>query len=154
DSSSSTIEIIGPSATRTFHFYSPPFGKCFIFKGQLSIVRQESLLYFSIGFVHQSWARAIGIYTCCSPNKAPTLKRVLDWEAIREVMIKHWRRAGKNVDGGPGLPWPVDLYVPLVVLLLVKGYHSRQMGEYLRENVVARLVREGSNRWAKWRRRS
>lgn len=67
------------------------------------------------------------------------LKRALDWEAIREVMIKHWRKAGKNVDGGPGLPWPVDLYVPLVVLLLVKVYHSRQMEEYLRENIVARL---------------
>lgn len=67
------------------------------------------------------------------------LKRALDWEAIREVMIKHWRQAGKNVDGGPGLPWPVELYVPLVVLLLVKVYHSRQMEEYVRENVVARL---------------
>lgn len=30
------------------------------------------------------------------------LKRSLDWEAIREVMIKHWRKAGKNVDGGQG----------------------------------------------------
>lgn len=67
------------------------------------------------------------------------LKRALDWEAIRAVMVKHWGKAGKNVDGGPGLPWPVDLYVPLVVLLLVKVYHSRQMEEYLRENVVARL---------------
>jgi len=70
------------------------------------------------------------------------LKRALDWEAIREVMTKHWRKAGKNVDGGPGLPWPVDLYVPLVVLLLVKVYHSRQMEEHLRENVVARLFIE------------
>jgi len=67
------------------------------------------------------------------------LKRELNWEAIRAVMVKHWRKAGKNVDGGPGLPWPVDLYVPLVVLLLVKVYHSRQMEEYLQENVVARL---------------
>jgi len=67
------------------------------------------------------------------------LKRALDWEAIRAVMVKHWRKAGKNVDGGPGLPWPVELYVPLVVLLLVKVYHSRQMEEHLRENVVARL---------------
>jgi hypothetical protein len=37
------------------------------------------------------------------------LKRALDWGAIREVMIKHWRKAGKNVDGRPGLPWPTDL---------------------------------------------
>jgi len=40
------------------------------------------------------------------------LKRALDWEAIRKVMIKHWRKGGKNVDGGPGLRWPVDFYVP------------------------------------------
>jgi hypothetical protein len=37
------------------------------------------------------------------------LKRALNWEAITAVMVKHWRAAGKNVDGGPGLPWPVPL---------------------------------------------
>ena len=67
------------------------------------------------------------------------LKRALDWEAIRAVMVKHWRQAGKNVDGGPGLPWPVDLYVPLLVLLLVKVHHSRQMEKDLEENAVSRL---------------
>src|SRR5262245_21397455 len=49
------------------------------------------------------------------------LKRELDWEAIRVLMGKHWRKAGKNVDGGPGRPWPVELYVPLVVLLLARS---------------------------------
>ena len=43
------------------------------------------------------------------------LKRKLDWAAITEVMVKHWRQAGKNVAAGPGLPWPTDLYVPLLV---------------------------------------
>jgi hypothetical protein len=33
----------------------------------------------------------------------------LDWAEITEVMVTHWRAAGKNVDGGPGLPWPVQL---------------------------------------------
>ena len=37
------------------------------------------------------------------------LKRALDWEAIAAVMVTHWRAAGKNVAGGPGLPWPVSL---------------------------------------------
>jgi hypothetical protein len=37
------------------------------------------------------------------------LKRALPWEAISEAMTRHWRAHGKNVDGGPGLPWDVSL---------------------------------------------
>jgi hypothetical protein len=66
------------------------------------------------------------------------LKQALDWTALTEVMVTHWRAAGKNVDGGPGLPWPVPLYVPLLVLMWVKAYHARQREEYLSESVVAR----------------
>jgi hypothetical protein len=33
------------------------------------------------------------------------LKRALPWEAITEVMPRHWRQNGTNVDGGPGWPW-------------------------------------------------
>ena len=33
------------------------------------------------------------------------LKRALPWEAITDVMTRHWREHGKNVDGGAGLPW-------------------------------------------------
>src|SRR5918992_6110696 len=67
------------------------------------------------------------------------LKRALPWEAITEVMTRYWRQNGKNVDGGPGLPWEVSLYVPLVVLMLIKGFDSRQMEAYLAENGVARV---------------
>jgi hypothetical protein len=67
------------------------------------------------------------------------LKRALNWEAIKAVMVKHWRKGGRNVDGGPGLLWPVDLYVPLLVLRSVKTLDSRQLEHYLEENVVARL---------------
>jgi hypothetical protein len=35
----------------------------------------------------------------------------LSWEAITEAMTRHWREHGKNVDGGPGLPWDVSCYV-------------------------------------------
>jgi len=66
------------------------------------------------------------------------LKQALDWEAITAVMVTHWRKAGKNVDGGPGRPWPVHLYVPLLVLMWIKTYHARQMEDYLSESVVAR----------------
>src|SRR5215510_4076727 len=66
------------------------------------------------------------------------LKQALDWAAIKEVMIAHWRLAGKNVDGGPGRSWPVHLYAPLLVLMWVKSYHARQMEDYLSESVVAR----------------
>jgi hypothetical protein len=67
------------------------------------------------------------------------LKQALPWEAITEVMTRHWREHGKNVDGGPGLLWDTSLYVPLVVLMLIKAFDSRQMEAYLAENVVARL---------------
>src|SRR5262249_4273019 len=66
------------------------------------------------------------------------LKRALDWQAIQAVMVRHWRAAGKNVDGRPGLPWPVAWYVPLLVLMAVKALSARQMEEYSVENVVAR----------------
>src|SRR5687768_17879473 len=67
------------------------------------------------------------------------LKRALPWEAITQATTRHWRAHGKNVDGGPGLPWDVSLYVPLVVLMLIKVFDSRQMEAYLAENVVARV---------------
>jgi hypothetical protein len=28
------------------------------------------------------------------------LKRALDWQALQAVMVRHWRAAGKNVEGG------------------------------------------------------
>ena len=67
------------------------------------------------------------------------LKRALPWEAITASMTRHWREHGKNVDGGPGLPWDISLYVPLVVLMLIKHFDPRQMEDSLAENVVARL---------------
>jgi len=67
------------------------------------------------------------------------LKRALPWEALFEVMTRHWRRAGKNTDGRPGLAWDVTLYVPLVVLLLVKNLNARDMESSLAEHVVARV---------------
>ena len=75
------------------------------------------------------------------PHNHPLLqrKRVLPWDALYEVMGRHWRRAGKNTDGRPGLPWDIALYVPLVVLMLVKHLHARDMEAYLAENVVARV---------------
>jgi hypothetical protein len=73
------------------------------------------------------------------PHPLRVLKRALPWAAITAVMRHHWRQNGKNVDAGPGLPWDVSLYVPLVVLMLIKGFDSRQMEAYLAENVVARV---------------
>src|SRR5713101_6473954 len=67
------------------------------------------------------------------------LKRALPWEALFEVMTRHWRRAGKNTEGRPGLAWDMALYVPLVVLLLVKNLNARDMESSLAENVVARV---------------
>ncbi len=44
----------------------------------------------------------------------------------------------QDVDGGPGLRWPVELYVPLLVLMWVETLHSRQMEKFISESVVAR----------------
>ena len=66
------------------------------------------------------------------------LKATLDWAAIQAEMSTHWRAAGKNVDGRPGRPWPVQLYAPLLVLMWFKTYSSRHMEEYISESVVAR----------------
>src|SRR4029450_2360545 len=67
------------------------------------------------------------------------LKRALPWEALYEIMTRHWRRGGKNTDGRPGLPWDVALYVPLVVLMLVKNLNAREMEAYVSESGVARV---------------
>src|SRR5262245_3741093 len=67
------------------------------------------------------------------------LKRALPWEALCEVMTRHWRRAGKNTEGRPGLPWDVVLYVPLIVLMVVKRLHARALQAYVAENAVARV---------------
>jgi hypothetical protein len=66
-------------------------------------------------------------------------KHALPWEALGEVMTRHWRQAGKNTDGRPGLPWDVALDVPLVVLMLVKHLNSREMEADVAEHVVARV---------------
>src|SRR5260370_236745 len=50
-----------------------------------------------------------------------------------------WRQVGKERDGRGGLDWDMGLYVPLVVLLVVKNLNSRDMESYLAENVVARV---------------
>lgn len=75
------------------------------------------------------------------PNDHPflQLKERLDWEAIRKTMCDYWRQAGKNVDGKRGRPWPVDLYVPLLVYKRVRQQHARLLEADLRENAVARL---------------
>ncbi len=66
------------------------------------------------------------------------LKRALDWHQLTAVMTRHWRAAGKNLDGGRGRRWPVELYVPLLVLMWIESLDARQMEKYLSESVVAR----------------
>ena len=43
------------------------------------------------------------------PHPLLVLKQALPWEALTEVMTRHWRQRGKNIDGGRGLPWDVAL---------------------------------------------
>ncbi|MBX7220058.1 MAG: hypothetical protein K1Y36_08935 [Blastocatellia bacterium] len=46
---------------------------------------------------------------------------------------------GKNVDGKPGREWPVGLYVPLVVYLVVQRLSTREAEVAVAESAVARL---------------
>lgn len=78
------------------------------------------------------------------------LKRILVWAAITAVMVKHWRQAGKNVDGGPGRPWPVSLYVPLLVLMRVRHLHDRAMELYLAYDAAARAFIGWTKESAPW----
>ena len=80
----------------------------------------------------------VSIYTFYNYT-LPQFKRALPWAALFEVMTCHWRRAGKNTECRPGLPWDVALYVPVIVLMVVKDLHTRDMEAYLAENVVARV---------------
>jgi hypothetical protein len=80
----------------------------------------------------------VSLYVHCN-HPLLQLKRALPWDALFEVMRRHWQRAGKNTDGRPGLPWDVALYVPLVVLMLVKPLNAREMEAYVSEKVVARV---------------
>jgi len=75
------------------------------------------------------------------PHNHPLLqrKRALPWEALFAVMTRQWRRAGTNTAGRPGLAWDVTLYVPLVVLMLVKPLNARDMESSLAEHGVARV---------------
>ena len=85
-----------------------------------------------------SHGQTVSIYV--APNHPLLqLQRALPWGALCEVMTRHWRQAGKNTDGRPGLLWDVALYVPLVVLMLVKHFNPREMEAYVAENVVARV---------------
>jgi hypothetical protein len=69
------------------------------------------------------------------------LKAALDWEAIRQVVLRHLRMAGRNVDGIlRGRRLDVGPYVPLLILMLVmRKFNPRDMEAYLAENAVARL---------------
>ena len=106
--------------------------------------------YFTAGAYHEragplyAWAlprdsrNGAIVSIAVSPNHPLLqLKRALPWEALCEVMTRHWRRAGKIA--APVCQSDVALYVPLVVLMVVKHLNSREMEAYLAENVVARL---------------
>ena len=70
------------------------------------------------------------------------LKQTLDWEALENITAKHWRAAGKNVDGKRGRPFDVSFYSRVVVLMLLLKLHSRQLERELKENAAARLFVE------------
>lgn len=78
------------------------------------------------------------------------LKRALDWAALTQVCVKRWCKAGKNVGGGPGRPWTVSLYVPLLVLMRVRHLHDWAMERYLGYDASARAFIGWTSESAPW----
>jgi len=67
------------------------------------------------------------------------LKAILPWDTLTEIMKKHWKKAGKNMDGGRGRRWESDLYVRIIVLMVVEGLDYRKTERFLSENAPARI---------------
>ena len=67
------------------------------------------------------------------------LKEELPLEELENSARGYWRKAGKNVDGGPGRPFDYRLWVRIIILMLFLKKDYRQMERELKENVVARL---------------
>lgn len=65
--------------------------------------------------------------------------RALPWSALFEVMTRPGRRAGKHTEGRPGFPWAVALSGPLVVWMLGKNVHARDLEASLADKGVARV---------------
>ena len=63
----------------------------------------------------------------------------LDWAASPGRDEHALRAAGKNVDGRPGRPWPVQLYAPLLVLSGSDVFLTAPGGVYQRERGGASL---------------
>jgi hypothetical protein len=132
------------SPTRSWYFlysiwWSPGKRILYMFSKNLmeESVMSEASQFFCPGLAEKS-GEVVSIFVDFN-HPLLQLKRVLPWEAMTEVMVRHWRAVGKNVAGKPGRAWPVELYVPLLVVMIVKGLFSRDMEAYLAENAVARV---------------
>jgi hypothetical protein len=112
-------------------------GVCTPLAPQAPILKEQA--HGTLGLCPATTANGAIVSSAVNPTH-PLLqrKRALPWEALCEVMTRHWRRAGKNIGGGPGLPWDVALDVPCVVLLWVKNLNARAMAAYRAAHGVAR----------------
>ena len=104
-------------------------------------MREQSDFILSEDILPPETGELVSIFV---PSEHPLLKlkRALDWGQLEAVMQVRWREAGKNIDGGPGLSFPVSFYVRLLVLMTVKALDSREMEQYIAESVVARVFLE------------
>ena len=68
------------------------------------------------------------------------LRKNLNWLMIQNIILKYLRKAGRNIDGKkPGRRMDMALWVPLLVLMIIKNLNSREMAQQLSENVVFRI---------------
>lgn len=67
------------------------------------------------------------------------VKKTLDWETIETGLAKHWRAAGKNVDGGPGRKFDLKYWARVMVLMLLMKLEYREMERELKYNALSRL---------------
>ena len=74
------------------------------------------------------------------------LKRALPWEAALRDHEAPWAAGGQKHRWPTWFAWDVSLYVPLVVLMLVKNLNARDMEAYLAENARGAGVHRTSGR--------
>lgn len=70
------------------------------------------------------------------------LKEEIAWSEMEKVTAEHWKKAGKNVDGGRGRPFDVAFHTRVIVLMLLLRLQGRKLERELKENAVARLFVE------------
>lgn len=73
------------------------------------------------------------------------VKANLDWQVLEQGLAGHWRKSGKNVDGGRGRKFDLPFWTRAMVFMLMLKLEYREMEWELKYNAVARLFVQVEN---------